>query len=66
MTDNFFKMSQHPFFHRLAWPMATGIFLLGLSSCGDTQKEARSELTAKSFTFTVDEYIRAAREGNEP
>ena len=44
--------------------MATGIFLLGLSSCGDTQKEARSELTAKSFTFTVDEYIRAAREGN--
>lgn len=64
MTDNFFKMSQHPFFHRLAWPMATGIFLLGLSSCGDTQKEARSELTAKSFTFTVDEYIRAAREGN--
>ena len=41
-----------------------GIFLLGLSSCGDTQKEARSELTAKSFTFTVDEYIRAAREGN--
>jgi ankyrin repeat protein len=64
MTDNFFKMSQHPFFHRLAWPVATGIFLLGLSSCGDTQKEARSELTAKSFTFTVDEYIRAAREGN--
>ena len=44
--------------------MATGIFLLGLSSCGDTQKEARSELTAKSFTFTVDEFIRAAREGN--
>jgi ankyrin repeat protein len=64
MTDNFLKMSQHPFFHRLAWPMATGIFLLGLSSCGDTQKEARSELTAKSFTFTVDEFIRAAREGN--
>jgi len=46
--------------------MATGILLLGLPSCGDKQQEARSELTAKSFTFTVDEYIRAARAGDVP
>ena len=44
--------------------MATGILVLGLPSCGNKQQEARSELTAKSFTFTVDEYMRAAREGN--
>jgi len=57
-------MSQPPLMHRVAWPLATGILFLGLASCGDKQQEARSELTAKAFTFTVDEYIRAAREGN--
>lgn len=57
-------MSQRPLLRQLMWPMATGILVLGFSSCGNKQQEARSELSAKSFTFTVDEYIRAAREGN--
>ena len=33
-------------------------------SCGDKQQEAKQELSAKSFTFTVEEFIRAAKEGN--
>ena len=33
-------------------------------SCGDRQQEAKQELSAKSFTFTVDEFMRAAKEGN--
>ena len=35
-----------------------------LASCGDKQQEAKQELSAKSFTFTVEEFIRAAKEGN--
>ncbi len=45
------------------WPLAAGL-VIGLAGCGDRRQEARSELSAKAFTFTVDEYMRAAREGN--
>ncbi|MFN0129776.1 MAG: ankyrin repeat domain-containing protein [Verrucomicrobiales bacterium] len=50
--------------YRAIGPLALGVMAMGVVSCGDRRQEARSELSAKSFTFTVDEYMRAAREGN--
>jgi ankyrin repeat protein len=44
--------------------MATGVMVFGLVSCGNREQEARSELSAKSFTFTIDEFMRAARQGD--
>jgi ankyrin repeat protein len=49
---------------KVAWPLAGGCFFLLISSCGDKQQEAKHELSAKSFTFTVEEFMRAAKEGN--
>lgn len=39
---------------------------MGLTSCGDRQESARAELHSKDFTFTVEDYMRAAQEGNVP
>jgi hypothetical protein len=36
----------------------------GLSSCGDRQETARKVLSARDFRFTVEEFMRAAREGD--
>lgn len=57
-------MSKSHVIYRAIGPLALGVVALGVVSCGDRRQEARSELSAKSFTFTVDEYMRAAREGN--
>lgn len=52
--------------HILSWarPAAAGLLVLGLGACGDKQQAAKTELSAKAFTFTVEEYMRAAKEGN--
>ena len=48
----------------MIWPLAVGMSF-GLVSCGgDSQEEAKSELHAKAFKFTVDDFMRAARQGH--
>lgn len=47
------------------WPrLLLGGVILGLAtSCGDPQQQSKQVLQARDFKFTVDDFMRAAREG---
>jgi ankyrin repeat protein len=44
--------------------VAGAVVIAALGSCGDRQEAARKALDARDFRFTVEEFMRAAREGD--
>lgn len=46
--------------------LVVSLAVTGFNSCGDRQEEAKQELHARDFRFSVDEFMRAANAGDVP
>jgi len=57
-------MINRPLMIRVGWVVMGWVWVVGVVSCGNREQEARSELSAKSYSYTIDDFMRAAREGN--